>query len=138
MSSEVVRDSGAAKYSYLPWTFLEDVHEDDRIFHLRMVFVAVLLAVVTVTSQWRQPAPYGRFDRKDGTWGPRVNQRIGHVLNDGLWGVLYFCLVYFRDGSSSKFNVNLVFVAAWLAHFVQRGFIHPFIMRYSCPTVPLG
>ena len=50
----------------------------------------------------------------------------------------YFSLWYFFLYGEVREYVNLIFYCLWLCHYIHRGFIHPWIMKYSNPKTPLG
>ncbi|GAB6022093.1 hypothetical protein CHUAL_006235 [Chamberlinius hualienensis] len=98
-----------------------------------------VLVVITYVSQLKSAAPYGRHDPKDGKWGPGVNQVIGHILNDGLWGFIYFLYLLYQNSENGNFGIiNVTFMSLWLVHFIHRGFVHPLYMRYSSKTISVG
>ncbi|XP_022308684.1 3-oxo-5-alpha-steroid 4-dehydrogenase 1-like isoform X2 [Crassostrea virginica] len=106
--------------------------------HYGLVILGAVLAGVTVVVQWRSPAPYGKHERRDQSWGPMIPQRLGHILSDALPGVALFTLVFVFYGTENKTYVNYVFLAMFLSHYIHRGLIHPLIMRYRNPKVALG
>ncbi|XP_071491498.1 uncharacterized protein [Diadema antillarum] len=65
-----------------------------------------------------------------------IHQRFGHFLSDGPPGCILFPLVFFLYGNVTN-AVNLVFLSLFMAHYIHRGLIHPWIMKYSKAKVPL-
>lgn len=106
--------------------------------HYGLVILGAVLALVTAVAQWRDPAPYGKHERKDQNWGPLIPQRLGHFLSDALPGVVLFVLVFVFYGTQNKNYINYIFLAMFLSHYVHRGIIHPLIMRYRNPRVAIG
>ena len=120
----------------LPWTSFED----DKVhfwIHYGLCAFALLLAVVTFIAQWTKPAPYGRHEKSGKSCGPMVHQRIAHTISDAIPGVLVFTLVFFLYGHQREYP-NITFYCLWQCHYIHRGFIHPWIMKYSSPTTPIG
>ncbi|EDV23202.1 uncharacterized protein TRIADDRAFT_58245 [Trichoplax adhaerens] len=100
-----------------------------------------VFALITLITQLIKPAPYGRFGNNDNNpnnWGPVIPQRLGHTISDALPCVVEFLLVYFLYGRNQYHYTNLVFMILWQLHYIHRGLIHPWIMRYSSKTTPLG
>lgn len=106
--------------------------------HYGLVILGALLALITAVAQWRDPAPYGKHERRDQNWGPLIPQRLGHILSDAIPGVVLFTLVFVFYGTENKIYINYIFLAMFLSHYVHRGVIHPLIMRYRNPKVPIG
>ena len=120
----------------LPWT----AFEHDRVHfwvHYGLGAFGLALAAVTFIAQCANPAPYGRHQRSGSAWGPMVHQRIAHTISDAFPGVLLFSLVFFLYGSRREY-ANLTFYCLWICHYLHRGLIHPWIMKYSSPKTPLG
>ncbi|XP_070195987.1 uncharacterized protein [Littorina saxatilis] len=107
------------------------------IVHLALCGLGFLLAVITFVVQVISPAPYGKHENKEAKWGPPIPQRLGHMLSDALPGVVLFVLVFFFYGYQRGY-ANYTFLALFLAHYVQRGIVHPLMMRYRNAVVPLG
>ena len=122
--------------SALPWTTFGD---DKTHFwvHYGLCAFGFLLAVITFIVQATKPAPYGRHQKSDQSFGPMVHQRLAHTISDAIPGVLLFSLVFFLYGTHTEYT-NITFYCLWLCHYVHRGIIHPWIMKYSSPKTPLG
>jgi len=119
----------------LPWTAFE--HDEVHFWvHYGLCAFGFLLAIVTFIAQWTNPAPYGRHEKSGKSCGPMVHQRIAHTLSDAT-PLLLFTLVFFLYGHQREYP-NITFYCLWLCHYVHRGFIHPWIMKYSSPKTPLG
>ncbi|XP_062507386.1 3-oxo-5-alpha-steroid 4-dehydrogenase 1-like [Corticium candelabrum] len=132
----MVNSTSAPLFQWLPWRFSNDaVHIWTQ---YSLVIAGFVLAVVTLLSQLKKPAPYGRHQKEDSGWGPLIPQRIAHTISD-FSALFTFTLVFFLVGSSrSKGYCNYVFLTLWLLHYVHRALIHPWIMRYSSRSVPVG
>ncbi|XP_065838115.1 3-oxo-5-alpha-steroid 4-dehydrogenase 1-like [Oscarella lobularis] len=123
-------------FRWIPWQFAED-SKAHFWTHYGLVAGGFLLAVITLIVQCRDPAPYGRHDKDGKAWGPKIPQRLGHTISDGLSGVIFFLLIFFLVGETRKY-ANYVFLALWLVHYIHRGFITPWTAKYSRPDVYLG
>ena len=120
----------------LPWKAFED---DTTHFwvHYGLCAFGFVLAVITYVAQATKPAPYGRHQTSSYSFGPLVHQRVAHTVSDAIPGVLLFSLVFFYYGTQREYT-NITFYCLWLCHYIHRGIIHPWIMRYSSPKTPLG
>ena len=121
----------------LPWSSFAN----DKVrfwVHYGLCIFAFVLAAITLIAQCAKPASYGRHDKSAGTsCGPMVHQRIAHTLSDALPGVVLVTLVFFLYGTQRGYT-NITFLSLWLCHYIHRGLIHPWVMRYSNPKTPLG
>jgi len=70
-------------------------------------------------------APYGRFASKK--FGINLSPRLGWFLME-LPATVSFVLIYFL-GHNRFEVVPLVFLAMWLIHYGNRGFVFPYLMR---------
>eukprot|EP00118_Oscarella_pearsei_P004485 m.19301 g.19301 ORF g.19301 m.19301 type:complete len:280 (+) comp27822_c0_seq1:26-865(+) len=135
MDSASSNDSGRL-FDWIPWKFAEgDVAHIWTQYGL--VIAGFLLALITLIVQCREPAPYGRHDKDGKAWGPKIPQRLGHTVSDGLSGVIFFVLIFVFVGETREY-ANYVFLGLWLVHYVHRGFITPWTAKYSQPFVYLG
>jgi hypothetical protein len=94
---------------------------------LLLLSAAIFTALLFIT------APYGRHYRKG--FGPDMNARAGWVVMESP-AVLVFLWVY-GQGSQAWAPVPLLLLALWQAHYVQRTFIFPFLMRFDGKHSPL-
>ena len=100
----------------LPWTTFED---DKTHFwvHYGLCAFGFLLAVITFIVQATKPAPYGRHQKSNQSFGPMVHQRLAHTISDAIPGVLLFSLVFFLYGTHTEYT-NITFYCLWLCHYV--------------------
>ena len=77
------------------------------------VFVFVLLFFVS--------APYGKFMRKG--WGPAIKTKWAWLLMEFLSPAL---ITLFFILAEKRNIVKIVFLSAWLLHYIHRTFIYPF------------
>ena len=97
--------------------------------------VGVLLVGAALTAFFLHfiTAPYGRHYR--GGFGPDMDARMSWVVMESP-AVLVFGLVYFR-GAQAWDLVPLVLFGLWQAHYLQRTFVFPFLMRLGRKRSPL-
>jgi 3-oxo-5-alpha-steroid 4-dehydrogenase 1 len=93
--------------------------------YLWFVVLEFALALLTVVGLRFVIAPYGRHGR-DG-WGPTVPARVGWIVMESPASLLF--LAFYLLGAHRADLVPLVFLALWQAHYVQRAFVYPFLMR---------
>lgn len=67
-------------------------------------------------------APYGKFRRKG--WGPAVKAKWAWMIMELPSPLL---MTYFFITTTQKDLPQIVFITLWLAHYVHRTFIYPFI-----------
>jgi steroid 5-alpha-reductase/3-oxo-5-alpha-steroid 4-dehydrogenase 1 len=89
-----------------------------------VVFILVA-AAVTYPTLLVITAPYGRHQRQG--FGPTLPARLVWVIQESP-SVLLFALIFFLSDASAQ-TAPLVLFLLWQAHYVQRTFIFPFLMR---------
>jgi hypothetical protein len=77
-----------------------------------------------------------------------IPQRLSHVLSDFPSGVVGMLLMYFLlpvpDYSvrayccAHRSAPSVVMLSLWVVHYVHRGLLHPFLMRYRDKNVDVG
>jgi protein-S-isoprenylcysteine O-methyltransferase Ste14 len=97
-------------------------------------FAVLAAAALTFPALLWIAAPYGRHGR--GGWGPTLPARVVWVVQESP-SVLLFAVVYFL-GARSLEPVPLVLFALWQAHYVQRTFVFPFLMRLQGKRDPVA
>jgi 3-oxo-5-alpha-steroid 4-dehydrogenase 1 len=93
--------------------------------YLILVLLELALAVLTFAGLQFTVAPYGRHGR--GGWGPTVPARVGWIVMECPAPLLF--LGVYLSGSRRAEVVPLVLLAMWQAHYLQRAFVYPFLMR---------
>ena len=93
--------------------------------YLSLILLEFGLAAATFVGLLFVVAPYGRHGRSG--WGPTVPARIGWLVMESP-APLVFLGVYLA-GSHRADLVPLLFLLLWQAHYVQRSFVYPLIMR---------
>jgi 3-oxo-5-alpha-steroid 4-dehydrogenase 1 len=89
------------------------------------VILEFVLAALTVGALRFIVAPYGRHGR-DG-WGPTVPARVGWLVMESPAPLLF--AAFYLLGAHRAALVPLLFLAMWQAHYLQRAFVYPFLMR---------
>lgn len=88
---------------------------------------AFVYVVLIVLGGFFMPAPYGRF--ASDKFGFSLSPRLGWFLME-LPATLSFVYFYFQ-GQNRFEAVPLFFLAIWLMHYGNRGFIFPLLMRVA-------
>jgi 3-oxo-5-alpha-steroid 4-dehydrogenase 1 len=88
---------------------------------------ALLFATFVFVISWFVPSPYGRFSSSK--YGVSLSPRLGWFLME-LPATLSF-LFFFSRGPNRGEVVPLVFLAMWLIHYGNRGFVFPFSIRVA-------
>jgi len=78
------------------------------------------------------PAPYGKFMRRG--WGPSVKSGLAWMIMEFPSP---FLMVYFFLTSTHKNIVHYVFILMWLAHYLYRTFIYPFMQSGKKKPYPV-
>lgn len=85
----------------------------------------LVLAVLIAAGAAFFPSPYGRFSSE--RFGPNLHPKVGWILME-LPAPLVFALTFLQGDRRGEL-VPLVFLAVWLIHYANRGFINPLLMR---------
>jgi 3-oxo-5-alpha-steroid 4-dehydrogenase 1 len=90
-----------------------------------LLTIALGFAVFVFAVSWVLPSPYGRFATSK--YGISIDPRWGWFLME-LPATLSF-LWFFCHGPHRDEAVPRVFLAMWLLHYLNRGFLFPLLMR---------
>ncbi|KQV06739.1 methyltransferase [Leifsonia sp. Root112D2] len=90
------------------------------------VSLEIALAVVTFVALCFIVAPYGGRHGRAG-WGPTVPARVGWVIMEAPASILF--LIFYLLGDHRGELVPIIFLVLWQAHYLQRAFVYPFLMR---------
>jgi 3-oxo-5-alpha-steroid 4-dehydrogenase 1 len=88
---------------------------------------ALIFAAFVFLVSWFLPSPYGRF--ASARFGFSVGPRLGWCLME-LPATLSF-LWFYLHGPRRAEPVPLLFLAMWLIHYANRGFLFPLRMRVA-------
>ena len=106
---------------------------DPHRLYVTGVFLLFLFAAVVFPVLFFVPAPYGRHRRKG--WGPEIPDSLGWVIQESP-SVLLFAWVFFR-GEHALELTPILLLALWQAHYVQRTYVFPFLLRGRHRRVPI-
>jgi len=84
-----------------------------------------LFAIAAFGVLWVVPAPYGRFLKR--RWGPVLDSRTGWLLMETPAALVFGLLFLTWQGSVQP--APLIFFFLWEAHYLQRAFVYPFLLR---------
>lgn len=79
-------------------------------------------------------APYGRHNRRG--WGFQINSRLGWVLMEAPSAV--GMVILFALGNKQHNLTAIIFLIMWEAHYLQRAFIFPFLIREKQKKMPIS
>ncbi len=90
-----------------------------------VLLAAFLYVALVIVGALFVHAPYGRFSSDN--YGISLSPRWGWFLME-LPATLSFLFFYFQ-GKNCWETVPLIFLAVWLIHYGNRGFVFPFLIR---------
>ena len=93
-------------------------------YDITLTLAFAYVAAVSLAA-WFIPSPYGRFASQK--FGLSFDPRLGWFLME-LPATLSF-LFFFAQGARRSEPVPLLFLAMWLIHYGNRGFLFPLFMR---------
>jgi hypothetical protein len=99
-----------------------------------IVLAWTLLALVLFPFQLFVTAPYGRHVRAG--WGPRIPNRLSWFAMESVSLVVFAAL--FLAGPTAKSAPMWVFFALWVAHYIHRSLIFPWLTHTRGKTIPLA
>lgn len=94
---------------------------------LIFIFAAAVFILLFYIS-----APYGKFLRKG--WGPSLKSKWAWMVMEFLSPAL---MAFFFIRSEEKNAVRIIFISAWLSHYLYRTFIYPFRQSGKNKPYPL-
>lgn len=110
------------KIQYL--CFFNDSHVTLHTFNILLAAMTALAAVVFICLH-HIDAGYGKF--YNDKWGPSVNNRAGWVMMEAPVFIAMILLWYFSERRYD--TARLVILLIFEAHYFQRSFIFPFLIR---------
>lgn len=94
----------------------------------------IAVALVLVPVQLFITAPYGRYRRAG--WGPEIGNRTGWIVMELVSPLALLAPFFFLGWPGGV--PTLVFVALWLAHYINRALIYPLTTKTAGKTIPLA
>jgi len=98
---------------------------------LLLVFMG--LAAFACVGIFFIPVPYGRHNRPG--WGPQVKAFLGWFLMESP--SFYVFTLMFLLSPHAPGAAGWVLFGLWEAHYIQRSFVYPFLIRGKTKTMPL-
>jgi 3-oxo-5-alpha-steroid 4-dehydrogenase 1 len=102
-----------------------------RLFDV-LVLAWLLLAIVVFALLFFVTAPYGRHVRRG--WGPALSARLGWLVMEALSPLIFAAC--FVIGPHNHSAAAWTFLALWLAHYVHRAFVYPWMLRDAGRRMP--
>jgi 3-oxo-5-alpha-steroid 4-dehydrogenase 1 len=96
--------------------------------------LSFIIAAGTFITLFFVSAPYGRHIRRG--WGPPLPNWLGWLLMEAVSAI--GMLVMFVFGDAPKTATLIVFLLMWEAHYLQRSFVYPFLLRDGQKKMPLA
>lgn len=100
----------------------------------RYVLIAwIIIAILVFISLLFIAAPYGRYFRR--SFGPSVNGRLGWMIMEAP-ALLVFAAFFIADIGTATI-AQIIFLAMWTTHYLDRSFIYPIKLRLFPKPLPL-
>lgn len=103
-------------------------------FFQLILITSFIVATGTFITLFFVSAPYGRHIRQG--WGPHLPNWLGWLLMESISAI--GMLVMFLTGDAPKTVTTITFLLMWEAHYIQRAFIYPFLLRDGKKKMPLA
>ncbi len=97
------------------------------------LWIELAAVPITLFVLFMITAPYGRHGKPG--WGPTVSSRLGWIMMEGT-SALVFAVTYFC-GEWRFESIPLVFLSAWLVHYLYRSVVYPNLTRSAGRMMPL-
>lgn len=94
-----------------------------KIFYELFLAVQFISAFFTFIALYFVTAGYGRHSGRK--WGPSINPRLGWFLMESP--VVFIPLIFALTGKITI--ITGVMLSIWMAHYIQRTLIYPFLIR---------
>ena len=88
-----------------------------------LLAVQFISAVMVFISLYFVTAGYGRHSAKK--WGPAINPRVGWMVMESP--VVIIPIYFLFTGKTEM--VPVVMLTIWMAHYIQRTFVYPFLIK---------
>jgi len=105
---------------------------EQRLYNI-ILGISFPLAAVTFVFLLYINAPYGRHEQRG--WGPTLPNRLGWLIMESPSALIFGSLFFI--GKAPKTLPMVVFFGLWLAHYIHRAFIYPFMISNGSKMMPL-
>ncbi len=93
-----------------------------------------IIGLITFVYLFFENAPYGRHIKKG--WGTEIPARLGWIVMESPCVVLIILLtIIFYENLNA---VHYIFLILWLAHYIHRTFIYPFMVDMENQKMPIS
>lgn len=99
-----------------------------------IVYAWIAMAVLLLPVQLAVTAPYGRHVRP--RWGPVIGNRVGWIVMEAVSPIV-FAAAFLYGGVPASGPV-WVFLALWMAHYLNRTLVFPLRTKTAGKTIPLA
>lgn len=97
----------------------------EQTFFSGLIVFWFILALVIFRFLFSAPAPYGRYVEKKA--GRSIPNKWGWMIMESPTVFVFGAM--FLVGNHNSTTTAIVFLLMWMAHYVQRTFIYPFLLR---------
>jgi hypothetical protein len=106
----------------------------EQAFHTALLGLWIVLALLVFGRSFKSPAPYGRYTAESGGWS--IATKWGWVLMESPTIVVVGLL--FLIGPYNDTPPAYGLLAMWMAHYVQRTILYPFLRRDLDRRMPVA
>ena len=96
----------------------------EQTFFNGFIVLWFILALAVFRTLSSAPAPYGRYVEKQA--GRSIPSKGGWMIMESP--AVFMFGVMFLVGNHNNTTTAIVFLLMWMAHYVQRTFIYPFLL----------
>ena len=104
----------------------------DIVFHYALT-AWLIVAVVVFISLFFINAPYGRYFKHNS--GPSINGKLGWIIMETPAPLVF--AVFFITDIRMVTIIQIIFLAMWEIHYIDRALIYPIKVRISSKPLPL-
>jgi 3-oxo-5-alpha-steroid 4-dehydrogenase 1 len=98
-----------------------------------LLYTWLAVGLITFLVLLRKTAPYGRHTVE--TWGPMIPNQLGWMLMEGF--APFLISLWFWTGTLQKTNTSYFFYGLYMAHYIYRSYIFPFLTNTRGKKMPL-
>lgn len=101
--------------------------------YYNILYAWMAFGVVAFPFIMLKTAPYGRHSSEG--WGPMIANQLGWMLMEGF--APFLISFWFWTGDVAKTNTSYVFYSLYMAHYIYRSYIFPFMTNTKGKKMPL-